>query len=40
LVIFGMVNAAMIRMIVTTMSNSINVKPRSRLRFDIFMDST
>src|SRR5664279_3485215 len=36
LVIFGMVNAAMIRMIVTTISNSISVKPRSRLRLNMF----
>src|SRR6516165_6094458 len=35
LVIFGMVNAAMIRMIVTTISNSISVKPRSRLYLDM-----
>ena len=32
LVNFGMANAAMIRMIVTTMSSSISVNPRSRLR--------
>ena len=38
LVIFGMVKAAMIRMIVTTISNSISVKPRSRLRFEITVD--
>src|SRR5271169_5512242 len=36
LVIFGMVKAAMIKMIVTTISNSINVKPRSRLRLDMY----
>src|SRR5271166_6669502 len=38
LVIFGMVKAAMIRMIVTTISNSISVKPRSRFRLDMYVD--
>src|ERR1039458_7342588 len=33
LVSFGMVNAAMIRIMVTTISSSIRVNPRSRLRF-------
>src|SRR5208283_1471333 len=32
LVSLGMVNAAMIRMMVTTINSSIRVKPRSRLR--------
>src|SRR5271165_5438167 len=35
LVILGMVKAAIIRMIVTTISNSIRVKPRSRFRLDM-----